>query len=126
MFKFKKILVLAMVILLAAAAPAFAQARHGVQSTKGIESSVALKLSAGTWVYGIKLYADAGSSFATIYDAATYVFKTVADAVDEIGEATQYDSQVIWYPKPIYFASGVSVYIATGVVYIFYGPPPSN
>ena len=127
MYKFKKILVLALVMLLAVSAPAFgARARDGIQTTNGISTSTALVLPAGTWVYGVKIYASAASSAIAVYDAATYVGSTIADAIDEVGEATQYESQVVWYPKPIYCANGVSAYILAGVGYIYYGPPPSK
>ena len=125
MFK-KRLIALMLVLALACSVtPAFAQAR--VKSTTGIESNSSLELPANTWVYGIKLYADASNSFMAIYDAAAVaVTDTGANAIDEIGEATQYDSVEVWYPKPIKFVNGVSVIITTGVGFIFYGPAPSN
>lgn len=106
----------------------FAVTNNRIRSTNGIETSSTastLGLSSGTWVYGVTVYADAASSFVALYDASTYVGKTVANAVTEVGEATQYESVTVWFPKPIYFANGVSCYIATGVAYIYYGPEPS-
>ena len=132
MAKFKKfniLLALTLVCLLSFSMVALAANPSRIRSTKGIETSSTastLGLDSGTWVYGVRLYADASSSFVTLYDATTYVDKTVADAIDEVGEATQYESVTIWYPKPIYFENGVSVYIATGVAYIFYGPEPKD
>lgn len=126
MQKFKLILV-GLMLLALCATPAFAQSRFGVQSTGPIEASADLKLPADTWVYGIKVFADASSSVMAIYNAATYNAGTEGNLdIDEIGEATQYDSVEVWYPKPIFFDTGVSVFITTGVGYIFYGPPPAN
>ena len=131
MAKLKKfsILTLALVCLLSLSTIVLAANPSRIRSTKGIEESSTastLGLSGGTWVYGVRLYADASNSFATIYDATTYDAKTVAEAVDELGEATQYETVTVWYPKPIYFENGVSIYIATGVAYIFYGPEPKE
>lgn len=124
---FKKLLALTLVAMLAFASPVLAASNNRIRSTNGIETSSTastLGLSSGTWVYGVTIYADAASSFVALYDASTYVGKTVADAVTEIGEATQYETVTVWFPKPIYFENGVSCYIATGVAYIYYGPEP--
>jgi hypothetical protein len=127
MFKFKKYLsILLVVALMAGIAPAFAQSRYGLTQSDAIETTTALALPAGTWVYSLKLYADAGNSFAGVYDAATVGTCTAATIVDELGEATQYDSVEIKYEKPKYFATGVSVVMSTGVLIIDYGPEPTN
>lgn len=124
---FKKLLVLMLVLMFACASPVLAVSNNRIRTTNGIETSstaATLGLSSGTWVYGVTVYADAANSFVTLYDASTYVGKTPADAVTELGEATQYESVTVWFPKPIYFSTGVSCYIATGVAYIYYGPEP--
>lgn len=124
---FKKVIALLLASVLMFSSPALAVSSNRIKSTKGIETSqtaATTGLAAGTWVYGFKVYADASSSWAALYDATTYVAKAADEIVDEIGEATQYDSVEAWYPEPIYFENGVSVQITTGVVYIFYGPPP--
>ena len=126
MFKLKSFVSLVLILALAfCATPVFAQARYGVQSSGAIESHSNLELPAGTWVYGIKLYADASSSWMAVYNSATTEGQE-AYIIDEIGEATQYDSQVVWYPKPIYCANGVSVRILIGTGYVYYGPAPTN
>lgn len=127
MANFKKTAALVLIGLLLFSSSVFAAPANRIRSTKGIETSSTastLGLTGETWVYGVTIYADAASSFVTLYDATTYVGKTVADAVTEVGEATQYETVTIWFPKPILFEDGVSVYIATGVAYIYYGPPP--
>lgn len=122
--KFKKLLILLIVGLFVFSSSAFAVDSSRLRSTTGIESSAALVLPAGTWVYGVSIYADAASSQVALFDSATIADTTASSAIDEIGEATQYDTETHWYPTPIYFENGVSVYIATGVAVIFYGPPP--
>jgi len=127
--KFRSIFALVLIALFAFSSVSFAAATSRIKSTKGIETSSTastLSLTDGTWVYGVTLYADASNSFVTLYDASTYVGKNVADAVTEIGEATQYETVTVWFPVPIYFENGVSCYIATGVAYIYYGPEPKS
>jgi len=123
MSKFKIFLALMLVGVLAFASPAIAVSNNRLQSTGAIEASSDAELPAGTWVYGISIYADAASSQMALYDSLT-VAAAIGSEVDEVGEATQYDTKTIWYPKPLYFATGVSVYIETGVGIIYYGPPP--
>ena len=131
MFKFKKVLsmiVLALIIAVSSVLPAFAQARYGVQTTGAYEISENLILPAGTWVYGVRLYADESSSVAVVYNAATFA-EGEADItlkIDELGEATQYNSQFITYPKPIYCENGVSVGITLGIMFVYYGPEPTT
>ncbi len=131
MFKPKKILsmiVLALIVFSFISLPAFAQARFGVRSSGGVQTNTDLFLPVGTWVYGIRIYADDSSSFMVVYNAAT-TYEGDGDPslwVDEIGEATQYDSQANWFEEPIYCGSGVSVGMTTGVGYIFYGPEPTR
>jgi len=126
MSKLKMVIALLLVGMLAFASPASAVSANRIRSTTGIEASEAAVLPAGTWVYGLSIYADAASSQVAIFDAATTATTTASAAIDEIGEATQYDTETHWYPEPIYFENGVSVWITTGVAVIFYGPPPSN
>lgn len=127
MFKLKRILSILLVIaLLVAVMPAFAQSRYGIRTSDAVQTSTALVLPAKTWVYGIKIFADAGNSFAGIYDVATLGAANYTNVVDEIGEATQYDSAEIKYAKPKYFANGVTVVMTTGVFFIDYGPEPTN
>ncbi len=131
MLKFNKILlsiVLVLVVSMFISSPASAQARFGIRSTGAIESATDLKLPAGTWVYGTRIYADASSSWMAVYNAATYAAgdNDLSLIIDEIGEATQYESQTNWFKKPIYCSSGVSVQITTGIGIIFYGPEPTE
>jgi len=128
MHKFNKILVLALVVLFAVSAPVFAQSRYGVQSSGLLTGKNNLVFSAGTWVYGWKIYASSASSISTLYDAVA-LDTDIAETeyiIDELGEATQYDSVEVWFPKPIRFARGVSVRCITGAAVVFVGPPPSK
>lgn len=127
MFKMKGsfIAILLIVGLVATSMIAYAASgRYGIKISDPVETSTALVLPAGTWVYGIKIYADASNSMMALYDTATVAAALVGNAVDEIGEATQHDSKTVWYPKPKYFATGVTVNMVTGVGFIYYGPAP--
>ena len=104
--------------------PVFAQARHGTRLSAAVQTSTALVLPASTWVYGLKIFADAASSFMGIYDAATLGACTDETVKDEIGEATQYDTAEKHYAKPVYFTNGVSVVMTTGVGWVEYGQEP--
>jgi len=126
MFNFRKLMSLVLVLAFVfCTTPAFSDARHGIQSSGPIETSTDAVLPAGSWLYGVKLYADAGSSWMAVYNIAAVAAGTpVTTIVEECGEATQYDSVEIWYPKPIYLSAGASVVISTGVGILYYGPPP--
>lgn len=127
MYKLKKflpvLLIAAMLVL--SAAPAYAQARYGGFKSAAVQTSTALVLPAKTWVYGLEIFADAASSFMGIYNCATLATASDALVVDEIGEATQYDTQSRRYASPIYFATGVTVVITTGIGWVYYGPEPN-
>lgn len=127
---FKKVLLAMLIVafLLAPSSLVIAQGRYGLQSVK-VETTTALVLPAKTWVYGITLYADASSSYAGIHNAAT-IAAVVADVsgtfFDDIGEATHYDDTTHWYPEPIYCVDGVTVFIDTGILVVYYGPEPTE
>ena len=131
MFKLKQSLTLVLILALAfCATPVFAQARKGVQVSAPIETTTDAVLPADSWLYGAKIYADASSSWMAIYEDLTVVsdgtmLQDDTSRIDEIGEATQYDSQVVWYDKPIFSSVGFSVVMTTGVGFLYYGPPPS-
>ena len=122
----RKLLWIAVIlVLLAGVSPAFADSgRYGTQLSVAVQTSTALVLPADTWVYGITIFADEASSFMGVYDAATLGACTNATVKDEIGEATQYDTAEKHYTKPIFFTSGVSVVMSTGVAWVEYGPAP--
>jgi hypothetical protein len=128
MKKMRKILAISALILIFAVSPVFAQARYGIRtctvtaSTNGTISAV----GAGTWVYGLKIYATNSNAQAGLYDTATQAGVSGASASpkDEIGEATQYESTETWYSTPIYFSEGVSVLCRNGVAFVYYGPQP--
>lgn len=123
-------LFLTIILVLLFVSPVFAQARYSLQASDAVEISTDNVLPASTWVYGWKIYADETSSWAALYDNATATADLAAcdetTRVDEIGEATQYDSVTVWFPKPIFFSEGVSIKMTTGVAYVFYGPPPTD
>ena len=127
MFKLKRVsLILLAIVLFVWVTPVFAQARYGLRVSAPIETNTDAALPAGTWVYGIKIYADASSSYMGINDAATVSAATVANTKDDIGEATQYDTAETWYAKPMYFTNGVSVQMSVGTGFIYYGPEPTE
>lgn len=129
MQKLKLVLVGLMLLALCitlCATPAFAQSRYGVQSSGLLTGKNNLVYSAGTWVYGWKVYASSASSYSTLYDAVA-LDTDIAEPefiIDELGEATQYESTEVWFPKPIQFARGVSVRCITGAAIVFVGPAP--
>lgn len=133
MFKLKRIvpllLMIAMLVLIAVPASAGppTSARRGLSTSDAIETSTALALPAGTWVYGVTLFADDASSFAGLYDTATLEAANATNMKDELGEATQYDSKTKFGPPyPLYFKDGVTVIMATGVLTISFGGSPQN
>ena len=121
--------VFAFIAVCANVMPVAAQSRFGLKSSGPIEADADLKLPAGTWVYGARIYADAASSYMGLYNNVTVAggqstANNGTQWMDEIGEATQYDTAEILYPSPIYFSNGVSVGITTGVGWVNYGPEP--
>ena len=125
--------ILAVIGMLAlAATPAFAvDGRNALKASQKIEATGVMTDGAGntmdysTYVYGVSIYADDASSFVGVYDCDTtaeLIAATIYPKV-EIGEATQYDTEIIWFPSPIYFDDGVSVIMSTGVALVYYGPP---
>ena len=131
MFKLKRILPVLLIVLcmlLVSSAPAQAAqptyARYGLQKSAAVQTSTALLLPAGTWVYGLEIFAEASSSVRGIYDAATLGTATDDTVVSEIGEATQYDSKTVLFSRPIYFTNGVTVVMSTGVGFVLHGPQP--
>jgi hypothetical protein len=126
-----QMLVLVLVIAFLCASPAFAQARYGLHTSRPLESTGVFTdrdgnaMDYAVWIYGVKVYADAATSELGIYDCDTV--QEIADgetAVDEIGEASQYDTAERYYPQPIFFSDGVTGVIATGVGFVIYGPEP--
>lgn len=128
MYKLKSILAILVIALLLFVTPAFAQARYSLKVSVPIETSTALVLPAGTWVYGVKVYADANSSWAALYDVATIAGADADETTrkEELGEATQYDSVEIMYETPIYYTNGVTVKMTTGICFIYYGAEPGS
>lgn len=123
------VVLLAVAVLLSVAAPAYAltSARRGLQTSTAQEAT-AVVYTDPTWVYGITIWADESNSYMAVCNEDTLA-ETVASTVtilDEIGEASQYESATEWYPIPKYFSDGVSVIIFTGVGFIHKGPAPTN
>jgi hypothetical protein len=123
------LLVIALVALLAV--PAFAASgRYGLRVSQALESTGIFvddegnNMDYGVWVYGVKIYADAASSFMGIYNADTESECTVANLKDETGEATQYDTAEKVFQQPLYFSDGVYAIITTGVGWVIYGAQP--
>lgn len=129
MSKFKNVLALLLVLILAVVMnvpSAMAQARYGIRSTGVLTSKNNLVLPADTWVYGWSIWPSSANSYAALYNAAALDTDAAEPEaiVDEVGEATQYDTKTVWFPKPILFTNGVSVRVVTGTAIVFYGPPP--
>ncbi len=132
MFKLKRILPVLLVIAILALSAVSVEAapptygRYGSQKSTAVQTSTALLLPAGTWVYGLEIFADSASSVMGIYDSATLEGAIDATVVDEIGEATQFDTVTKFYPRPILFENGVTVVIGTGISWVYFGPQPSG
>lgn len=131
MFKRKIFTVLAILSLACLlSVPAYAQARYGLRTSRPVQVDAVVTDNAGNamdypvWVYGIRIFADANNSFMGVYDADTTGECDDTTVRDEIGEATQYDTAVKMYDKPIFFSDGVAVIMTTGVGFIIYGPEP--
>lgn len=126
MYKLKKFLpILLLVAMLLLAGPAYAQARYGTQMSAAVETSTALLLPAGTWIYGMTIYADsAANAFMGVYDSATLGGCTNDTVKGETGEPTQYESTYTPLPGPVFCKNGVSVVITVGVGWVHYGPEP--
>lgn len=127
MRRFLSVLLVAGMLLLMVV-PAFSApptyARRGLTFTP-VTTNTAMVLPAGTWVYGIGIYASTGATAMGLYDVATLPEATDANlSAPEVGEATQYASNFIWYPRPIYFSTGVTAVRGTGIGSIASGPQP--
>lgn len=136
MFKSLRVttLILALVFALSIG-QAKAQSRYSKPWSQPIETSGIFTDNDGNtmdypvWIYGIKIYADASSSFMGIYDCDTtyeLLHQGTVTAKDEIGEATQYDTATEYYSDPLYFSDGVGAIISTGVGFVKYGPEPTR
>lgn len=124
--KIKKIFLIALVLALVWAVgvmPVSAQARYGLRRISAT-ADTALLLPAGTWVYGISIYASSANAEIGIYDVATLPGAGDSEVRDEIGEATQYDHADRLYAKPMYFTNGVTVMVNNGTGFVDYGPSP--
>ena len=136
MYKRKRFLtvLMAAALLLAAAAPAFAQGRYGLHTSRPLQAEGIFTdddgntMDYGVWVYGVTIMADDANSFAGLYDCDTTseLLATTIYPKDEIGEATQYDSQTKMYDKPFWYSDGVGAIIKTGIVFVHYGPQPTD
>jgi len=133
MRKFKYIFaILIAVALTVSATPAFAEARYGTRTSQTIETTGIAVDDKGNpmdypvYVYGISIYADEAGSYMGVYDCDTLLELASASIYpkDEIGEASQYDTEEHWYPMPKYFSDGVGVIMFTGVGFIHYGSEP--
>lgn len=122
MNRWTKVLIVLAVIMLFAL-PAFAQERYGGRQIAATEHTASL-LPAGTWVYGISIYATSANAQLGVYDGATLADTATANMDDEIGEATQYDQAVKPYANPHYFTNGVTVCVDSGTAFVEYGPAP--
>jgi len=112
-----------------AATPLYAtSARYGLKTYGPYETAgTTIATTDGVWIYGWSIFADASSSFAGIKDCDTTAEindHSTYPLDDEIGEATQYDSQTKWFAKPIYFSEGLGIALSEGTVFVYYGPPP--
>lgn len=103
--------------------PVYAQARYGGKRASAT-ADTELLLAAGTWVYGISIYASSTNAELGIYDSATLEGAGNNQVKDEIGEATQFDHADRVYAKPIYFTNGVTVIVNNGTGFVDYGPEP--
>jgi len=126
MFKKVFLILLVAAFVLAGGSPVFAQARYGLTPSNVIETDTALAVAADSWVYELHLYADASNSSASLHDVATVAACSMANAVDDIGEATQYDDTVHILEKPVFLDNGGTVKMTTGQLIIFTGPAPTN
>ena len=89
---------------------------------KVVSANTALLLPAGTWVYGVSLYATTANAQMSIYNSAT--LGAASTAIDELGEATQYATTNSPWVDSIYFSSGVTVIISNGIGFVEYGVAP--
>jgi len=126
MYKLKKFLpVLLIAAMLLCSGPAFAQSRYGLTFTP-VTADQGSILPAGTWVYGIDIYASSAAAAMGLYDVATLGEATDANlSAPEVGEATQYASEDRPFIKPIYFSTAVTVVINNGVGGIWTGQEPN-
>jgi len=123
MNKFKRLL-LALILVIFMIAPCFAQARYGLTVTP-VATDTASALGAGTWVYGIGIYASSAAAAIGIYDTATLGAASNTNVKGEAGQATQYVSTTVWFEKPIYFSTAVTAIVNNGVGFIYSGPEPN-
>lgn len=124
MVKLKRILlVLLVAIFLTGTTSVFPQARYALTVTP-VTTDTDSALGAGTWVYGIAVYASSSNGVFGIYDYATIAQAGSTRVKGEVGQATSGLSNTEWFAKPLYFATAVSCKISNGVGFIYSGPEP--
>lgn len=123
---FLSVLVMTAMLLSFASSPkeTYAQSRYG-NKVKAIDTSEAVTLPTGSWVYGISVYASSANAEFGVYDVATLAASGASNVKGEVGEATQYETTDKPFKVPIYFTNGVTGVVRNGVGFIEYGPEPS-
>lgn len=113
----KALCVLMVLLLMAGASPLSAAIRYRTMRMS-VATSTALVLPAGTWVCGIGMHATSASAQMGIYNSATLAGATTP--IDEVGEATQYNTIDRPWVDPIYFNNGVTIIVENGVGFVDY------
>lgn len=131
MYKLKRLLlvapviaVLLMLLISLFSTPVYAQARYGYTFTP-VTTDTASVLGAGTWVYGAGIYTKVAAGHIGLYDVATVGEATDAElSAPEVGHATQYMCEFLFYDKPIYFSTAVTAIVGGNIGMVVSGPEP--
>ena len=127
MKKFLSVLLIVGFLLLTAV-PAYAQnfpqSRYGLTTTP-VVNDTASALGAGTWVWGIAIYASGGAGATLgLFDCATLAEVSDTNVKCEVGEAVQYATTTTWFIQPLRFAIAVTAVQYQGIGFIYSGPQP--
>lgn len=117
-------LIIAIVLLIGMALPAFAQYDREAATSAGYVLSASTEhdralVSQPAYIYAVTVWADAANSYVFLYDTTSAPVSTDQPKL-EVGEATQYRSTRIVLDKPLLMSSGVYADVTAGSVVVEY------
>lgn len=91
--------------------------------TTYVNTDTSAAIAAGKEIYGYTILASGGNgATCALYDVATIAASSSSNVISEASEAVQWDSNTIWFPKPLVTANGCSVAVHNSEVIIYHQP----